>query len=212
LPFINKFDDLKEPLIFNNSKVKAFGLSKYKVDQAKIVDILYYKNDNEFIISLLTADSEHEVILAKGINMNSNLRTSLDKINSKIKKGINERSIRSNLWKSYFLENDSLSIPRIYFNIQNSYKDIENKSFKTKDGKSHIITNAEQSISFNLDKCGISLKDIASWGVDSTGKIDIPKPKKLFFDKPFIVIMRKKNSDIPYFMLNVRNTEVLIKE
>jgi serine protease inhibitor len=40
---------------------------------------------------------------------------------------------------------------------------------------------------------------------------NIQKPKKLIFDKPFIILMRNIKKSNPYFVMKVDNTELMIK-
>ena len=39
-----------------------------------------------------------------------------------------------------------------------------------------------------------------------------PKPKKLVFDKPFLILLKRTNAKNPYFGLWTTNTELMTKE
>ncbi|SMC15980.1 hypothetical protein SAMN02745134_00002 [Clostridium acidisoli DSM 12555] len=80
LQFMYKFNELNQPINFKNTKVKAFGIKKYNYSDAKIgnqVNILYYKNDSDFIINLKTQNSKDEIILANINPQNTLLDTIL---------------------------------------------------------------------------------------------------------------------------------------
>lgn len=42
--------------------------------------------------------------------------------------------------------------------------------------------------------------------------LELPVPKKMFFDKPFLLLMQRKNAPNPYFVMWVANTELMIRE
>lgn len=39
-----------------------------------------------------------------------------------------------------------------------------------------------------------------------------PRPKKLIFDQPFFVLLKRTNSKNPYFAMWVANAELMIRE
>ena len=54
LPFQIKLQSFKNKLTFDGEKVSSFGVKGYDShEQLKIVKIIYFKNDNNFIIKLL---------------------------------------------------------------------------------------------------------------------------------------------------------------
>ena len=66
LPFEVKLQSFKNKLTFDGHNVSSFGVNGYdSYEQLKIVKIIYYKNDNNFIIKLLPKEKEHEIILFK---------------------------------------------------------------------------------------------------------------------------------------------------
>ncbi len=66
LPFELKLQSFNNKLTFDGQKVSSFGVYGYdSYEQLQIVKIIYYKNDNNFIIKLLPKDKKHEIILFK---------------------------------------------------------------------------------------------------------------------------------------------------
>ncbi|MCL1867723.1 MAG: hypothetical protein FWF72_02075 [Paludibacter sp.] len=66
LVFEVELNSYKKELIFNGQSVASFGVSGHNYyKQLDIVKIIYYKNDNNFIIKLLPKDKNHEIILFK---------------------------------------------------------------------------------------------------------------------------------------------------
>ncbi len=42
--------------------------------------------------------------------------------------------------------------------------------------------------------------------------IELPKPKKMVFDKPFLILLKRTDAKNPYFGLWTMNTELMIRE
>ncbi len=36
-----------------------------------------------------------------------------------------------------------------------------------------------------------------------------PRPKKLFFDKPFVIVLKRNDSKMPYFISWIKNAELM---
>jgi hypothetical protein len=72
-----------------------------------------------------------------------------------------------------------------------------------------IIKSAIQAIDFSLDKSGAAISSEASIGV--TKKAEDFRPRKFSFDRPFFVIMKKRDAEHPFFVMWVENDELLQK-
>ena len=131
LPFEVKLEDLDSTLTFKNKKVFCFGIFGSDSCQSKIVEILYYKNDNEFLISLMPKDHVHKIILFKTNEKFRSMAKVLSKINSYINLGNNEIHTRKAEWEYTFNEEDCVIIPKIKFNIKTNYPTLEGKQFKS---------------------------------------------------------------------------------
>ena len=63
-----------------------------------------------------------------------------------------------------------------------------------------------------MDQYGARVTSVAmEIGADSAGTAP-PLPKNLLLNKPYWVIMKRKDSPRPYFILGVRNTAMMKKE
>ena len=59
----------------------------------------------------------------------------------------------------------------------------------------------------------ISIKDYANkLYIDPQYGYDEPKSKIMRFDKPFLLLLKRKDSSNPYFGLWITNTELMLKE
>lgn len=212
LPFIYPLQNLKKPLIFHSKKVKTFGIEDFDDMLAGIVNVYYFENNDRFIFGIKSEIGEHEIIFAKGINMNGSLKSAYNEIEKLRQIGDNQKKNKIDMWKYSYTNLDKLSIPHISFNIENNYSGLENQSFKTADNVVHKVFEAYQKVSFNLDQNGVAIQNIAMMLVDSAGLVDKSKPKQLILDKPFVFFLKRKDAKYPYFAMKIRNAELMIKK
>jgi hypothetical protein len=211
LPFDNSFDKMKQPLMFQKQAVEAFGINYYSVDLARIVKIYYYDSDNNFVIGIKTKDSNHEIILAKGIPIKGTLLSSFKEVEKKIQLGIVQKTKEENLWKYSYLREDKLAIPVLQYAIENTYSTIEDQEFVTYPNVPHVVNEAYQQISFCLNENGVTVTDFSRVSVDSMGLFRKAKPKSFVFDKPFFFMLKRKDALYPYYAMYIINTELMIK-
>lgn len=211
LPFEEDLMDIPNLLTFNEVKVESFGAR----GDGHGFKILYYKNDENFIIKLYPKDEEHEIILYKS---DKNYKTMSDIINdmkSNILLGKKESNDEKKFWKYEFNHLDKLTIPKLNFNIENSFQTIENRIIKTaKD--SLFITKAWQRIAFILNEKGAEVESEAEMVIEAAEffeeEYEKPKPKNLVFDKSFFVALKRVDNENPYLGLWITNPELMIKE
>jgi hypothetical protein len=202
LPFPAKFQVLHDSFSFNSKPVRAFGMEYYEEPLASQVKILYYKNDNYFAISLSTSLKGHELILCRGIPLNTSLEAAVRSADSLIHLGRSENYV--------FTEYDKLAVPVIKFNISKHYNTLEGQSFMSGE-KSHIIAKAYQRTALTLDESGAEVQSEAQITADSAMAPDTTPPpsKHLYFDKPFLLMIRKANRNSPYFCALIKNAELM---
>jgi hypothetical protein len=215
LPFEIKLQSFKNELKFNGKKVSSFGVKGYgSNEQLKTVKIIYYKNDNNFIIKLIPKDKEHEIILfktEKGFNSIAEMTLEIEKLTEIGKEEIKNEKIN---WKYYYDFEDIVIIPKFSFNIQTNYKTLEGTSFAS-NGESYDIIKAWQRTAFILDESGAEIEseaEIEYVTEEIEEEYEKPKPKKMIFDKPFLILLKRTDTKNPYFGLWTTNTELMIKE
>ncbi len=211
LPFAVPFDEIEDGIVFaKKSQVKAFGMKQHNGAVAGQIDILYYESDDRFVLRSRAGAEEDELLLAKGFSDGVKLSTMCSKVQSAIEKGAEEWKKDDNRWKYSIGEEDEITIPLIRFHLQARYKELINQTPNVK-GVTHKILEAMQATAFVLDKDGVILESDAVI-VDSAAAVmdDIPV-KYLHFDEPFLVILKKKQAENPYFIMKVANAELMEK-
>ena len=216
LPFDFKLRKYEHKLKFDGQKVAAFGVNgDDHEDMKRIVEILYYKNDKNFIIKLKPTDEEHEIVLFKTEKKYRTMAEMATATDSLIQLGKKERAAANKKWKYQFLGDDVVMAPDIDFDISTSYNKLVGNIFEA-NTETYKILKAWQRTAFKLDEAGAEVKSEAEFEIvlacieqEEESK---PTPKKMIFDKPFFVMLRRADATNPYFCLYVVNSELLVRE
>jgi len=212
LPFEPKLQSLDEPVHFKNVPVKAFGIKNYDAMLAANVSILYYADEDHFIVRLSPKDKEHEILLAKGLESFTTLGDAVAAANKRIINGKKDQAVAANAWKYQLNEQDVLGIPKLKFNIKTNYGTLEGQRLITSDRQQHIIAEASQRTGLILDENGAVVESEATILVDSaSGAPRQILPRHLLFNQPFVIIIKRTDQSNPYFVMHVANTELLQK-
>jgi len=209
LVFTEKFDILKKPIEFTFSGKKA-EVSSFSIDKdrkgsfdrlSKQIEILYYKNDDDFAIKLKTNSPKEELILAKTAP-STTLRGLIERVNESVLK--NEK----------IQEDDYLAVPYVNFDLDHEYNQFIGRKFLNKEwNDGWFISKAFQKIKFELNESGAILESFALISMSIGGNIvDMrKKPKMFIFNKPYLVMLRQRGLKLPYFAVWVGNDELLSK-
>ena len=211
LPFARKLDSYNRKLTVNGQPVASFGVWGYNgYEQVRIV---YYKNNSNFIVKLLPKDKNHEIILFKSDKVFSSMAEMNEEIGKLSEMGENERESKKQQWKYQITNEDEVVIPKIRFNIETNYAYLEGSTFKT-DKQNYEIIKAWQRTAFLLDESGaeIESEDEEAVQEEIEEEFEKPKPKKMIFDKDFLILLKRTDSQNPYFGMWVVNTELMIKK
>jgi hypothetical protein len=213
LPFETKLQVLDKPINFDTTKVSAFGMYNYNEDAIKFTQIIYYKDDNNFILKLIPKDKQHEIILVKGLDKYQTLKDAINLTNDLIAQGKQEQSNIKLTWKYQIVQEDIFAIPAIKFNISTHYKNIEGQAFSTSNKVKHTVDEAYQRTGFILNENGAVVESEAVVALDSaSAEPIITHPKRMIFDKPFLIMIKRVDKTNPYFVMKVANTELLTRQ
>jgi len=213
LSFRYPMDSITYSFAFNGESVRAFGMPYYSETIASEIGILYYKSDDEFIISISLEQEGNEMILAKGFSQDTRLSTTLENIYAAMEAGRKSDTAATAAWKYALNESDEVVIPIVSFNLGNNFSGIENTHFSVGD-EEHKIVKAYQRTALVLNQFGTKIESEAEMVDSAAAIIDMPeKPavKHLVFDKPFVMILKKDKVRNPYFMMKVKNTALMAK-
>jgi hypothetical protein len=200
LPFQWAFHRFHENLRFEGCRVDSFGINQFlrsqknEVKMASQVVVIDHKSNDDLIIQLKTQAKEDTLILAK-----IPPETSLDKTIAAVEKRV------SNATPTPMWEMEDLYIPVLDFDVLREYSELYKRPIHTGNAKLNGtgIVFAAQSIRFRLDERGAVLK--------SEGIVAGALPRRnLFFNKPFLIMLKRDKAKNPYFALWVGNAELLV--
>jgi hypothetical protein len=212
LPFEVALQNFHNKLTFEGQKVSSFGIFGYdSYEKLEIVKIVYYQDDNNFIIKLLPKDKEHEIVLFKTNQSFNSIADMVKKIEKLTEVGNLEKNNKKTSWKYSYSEEDVVIIPKFNFNIETNYNTLEGNSFNS--NKQHFqIESVWQRTAFILDENGAEIESEVEIVTTETIEKDYEKPKKMIFDKPFLVLLKRIDNKNPYFGLWTTNAELMVKD
>ena len=191
----------REKLIFNGSDtVDFFGLKHgwanptYK-SNLRIHD---YLNENDFIFQIGTKSGLDEVYFAK-IQPESTLIKTYEKVISRV--GKNNLELLGG--------QEQVRIPYVKLNLTKEFEKVRNAKLANTDFQTYFIGHAVQIIDFDLNETGILLESMAD--IYMLEAMSETEPRKLIFDRPFLIILKEKKADLPYFLMWVDNAEFMRK-
>ena len=209
LNFLEVFDNFGNDynqLTFGDSKeyIKYFGINNASLEKMdKNVEILFYNKissenlySNDMAIKLKTKEGD-EIILYR-----TDDKKSFDEYYNDIQTKTN-----SYTGTREFSEDDELRIPYIRVNGLISYNDLYGKEIKNSNGL--YIYDVIQNVNFSLNEKGCNLSSKASMVTEYLGIGE--ETKYCYFNDTFILFMKEKDCDRPYFALKVDNSDILEK-
>ena len=191
--FPTVFSRLEDGKFGKYNNVKYFGINEETKDEVREqVEVLYYKSKDNFAVKLITKKND-EVIIARGTKKN----TYIDVYNEIMENAEKYTGSHS------FSEQDTLQVPNISLNIIENIDDLTGRGFLYSDGTEHEITQAMQSIQFELDEKGGAIKSEAGMMVDKLAINDNEEKREFIVDNTFTIFLKENNKDLPYFAATI---------
>ncbi len=206
LSFIPSFEDFPSGLHFEETTVNAFGTRGFQnASHGSQVHISFYRDDNRFGLRLVPPGQEHEVLLFKADSVYSTFQqmySDLSEAGYHTSKG----------WKHQLTDVDEVVIPKVNLDQFHQFQQFLHVEFFYRQ-KKYTIEDATQQIAFELNEHGISMKTEAEIIVNdgASPPEETPVPKRLVFDKPFYIVMKKADMKNPYMILYIADASLLEK-
>jgi len=208
LSFLHPFERLKTPLTFKGKKVKCFGFAGYDpkkrkqkkaAKQVKIYDNDSYgrddlsKQEKEFVVEIETIKEKHQLILAR-VNPRKTLVKTID-FALDIMKETEPLGLH---------EDDRMIIPVFNFKVEKEYPELCGKTIISENPEvnGESFDFAIQITQFRLDDKGAYLKSESLMTVKAIHF-------NMIFDESFLIMMKLKESNYPYFAMWVANPELM---
>ena len=212
--------EYKEPFYKTDIYFKWKFYKWFKADndeQRKNVKILNYENDDKFIVKLNLKDNSDELILVKWYNMNSPIEA-IKEINKYDKKDLKNLEYNDTYHDYFKAPNIKLNYKRKYKTI--IWKKLLNKILVKQCLKKNLPKNCYEiyamfeNIKFDMDNKWAKVENEAIETEDLTENIKpIPqyKERNFYLNKDYWIIMKRTNNKIPYFILWVKNWNLMQK-
>lgn len=181
---------------FEKEHVKGFYANDHR--QRDNLTILKYWDDDRFIIGLKLKDDGDELFLAKGFDVN------------KPEKVVNEINESNSAHLPLIGHGDMFEMPNLHLQHQRDYVELIHKHLANKGFENYFLAQMFENIKFDMDHRGARVENEAVI-VGPMAAPQMPKIRKFILDKPFWVVMKRKDSQHPYFLLGVKNTELMEK-
>lgn len=192
-------EEFKEQLFNNAIAVDYFGINLGDPSRTrKDIFIHDFKDFEDFIVQIKCKDSLDEIYFAK-IPFESTLAEMYASAMERIKIGKT----------GDFTGNDILKIPYIAFDTTKRYQEFEDIQLMNELAGGLSFKWVRQKIDFDLNSQGIKLESSVNSVVDFPDFEYDLKPRVFAFNDPFLIIMKRKNSDQPYFLYWVANTDFM---
>ena len=138
LPFTSPMDT--SIMLFRGQRVKAFGMpGRYDEKIAGQITILYYENDDRFIISITPKNDNDLIILVKGFS-GATFAALTESVSAAISSFAQRDTITVEMWKHELRHDDDVCIPAMGFNYTCHYKTFEGQHFSAGETSYQIKT------------------------------------------------------------------------
>jgi hypothetical protein len=214
--FTIPFFDRHEPLVFRGStgeaaSVRSFGISeddwRAPRELRHQVSILYASEGEEpqegeatrpkqFVVDPCRDSSPNQIVLAS-VPFKDTLAATLADIERKVRNGRGEGGLGGS---------DRLLIPNMSWRLDHHFKELEGPDKLIQNAAEGAwIDKAWQMILFRLDRSGAQ--------IESEGRMLVQPgfPALYIFDRPFLIYMKKRGAEHPFFVMWVDNGELLSK-
>ncbi|MBN2572073.1 MAG: hypothetical protein JXA68_08095 [Ignavibacteriales bacterium] len=176
---------------FNSEKVKGFCAESE--EQKKNIEIIEYASDEKFIIKLKLKDNSDELILAKGYNMNDPQEV------------VAEINLYNKNDLSVIGSSDKFEAPKLHLDYRRDYMELVGKCVANKGFEGYCISQMFENIKFDMDEKGARVENEAVIVLTKSVK----ESKNFILDQPYWVVMKRADSQNPYFILGVNNTKLM---
>ncbi len=193
----------KQNMMFSDKAVEGFAADAHSFENVYIVD---YTNDDKFLLSLKLKDSEDQIFLGKGYAM--------DKPDEVVKLLREKAPAAEDASKDLGVcmnKKDIFQAPKLHLDYTRQYDEMMGKSVKNKPLLGYGISVMQEIIKFDMDEKGARVENeaVIVMATSAGPGHEAYKPKRLVLDKPYWVVMKRFDSNNPYFILGVNNDSLM---
>ncbi len=213
--FTIPFFDQHEPLLFKAAgieptRLRSFGTSQMDIrandELGRQVNVLYASKEQEphkgvaelpkeFAVDPCKDSSPNQIVLAC-VAPKDTLAGTLADVERKVRNGRGEHGLGGS---------DMLLIPNLSWRVGHHFKELEgtDKLILNTVARKAWVDKAWQMVVFRLDRSGAQL--------ESEGRmlVKVCVPTHYIFDRPFLIYLKRRGAEHPFFVMWVDNAELL---
>jgi hypothetical protein len=217
IKFSLPYNQNRKPLVFtdgsgNKTEINSFGIPTEYGDTCfklrKQSRVLFCKGEThdevEFAIDLCSNSSPSQIVVAR-IPPEQTLAASLSRVEKEIaewKEHLRMEYPNVAIGMQSIGPSDTFLVPDFHWFISHRFSELEGRAFANEKLKGQRLDVAQQDILFRLDKSGAELKSEAK-------AYAAAEPNDFILNRPFLVYMKKRDAQMPYFVMWVDNAELL---
>ncbi len=215
VPFTIPYFENGEPLEFTDShgkrsKVSSFGLTHEHMGRYHELheqpQVLYasfnrepgqWKPPTEYVIDLCRDSKPSQVLVAR-LPRKGTLKATLDDLNKRLAEPPSDEIRGRDSIDS------ALLVPNVNWSVLHRFPELEGADKLLLNAKLRglYISDAIQAVDFRLDRSGVELESEAGLAAKSASF-------DCLFDHPFLIVVKKRGTEMPMFVMWVDNAELL---
>lgn len=207
------FSNSPEWLSFKGSDGRTIPVSAFGIPVSRKTDPnadgcrkqvrVLFREGGQFAVDLSQESKPYQVVLAK-MPRKSTLAETLNELNKKLAAGAS-----FDLPKSA-----TLLVPDVNWRIEHHFRELEgeDKEFLNAALTDCYLAKVFQFVDFKMDRFGSRVESGAYTGSFKLNGGEHPEdtdPTHYYFDRPFLIMMKKRDAKHPFFVMWVANTELL---
>jgi hypothetical protein len=203
-----EFRDSTKPLSFTDSQgqvtpVKAFGIRPADEDEGKNsfrgqVKVLFREGD-EFALNLSRNTRPYQVVLAR-MSRKATLQATLTNLEERIAAAAGKHLDPS------LGDGAVLLVPNMHWRIEHHFRELEGRKVRNPGVPSGtVLDRSWQFIALKMDRRGTEIVSGALHGMWFDGA----QPEDFRFDRPYLIVLKKRDGRHPFFVMWVDNAELL---
>lgn len=151
----------------------------------------------EFVVDLCRDSTPNQIVLAC-VPAKETLAATLKDVQQKIS------GFPPNAFERHIGPNDVLLVPNMNWEIDHRFAELEgpDKPFLNQGYEGYYFDTVRQTIRFRLDRSGAELRSQVKQFVT-------PEPTYLLFGRPFLLYIKQRGAEHPFFVMWVDNAELL---
>ncbi len=190
--------------------VAFFGVPKSSADRFESqVAVLHYAHEAEFAICLKTR-VEHEFVVLASMQRPDTLLSAVETVQSYLRAAREASGKVAPDGKRHvrmLAEGDLLAIPVVELGVAANFPQLCRRRFKNKGFEKVWLRQVYQDVAFKMDETGIEARSTAYAEMFGGSA----QPRRLVFDKPFLLTLWNRDAERPYLVLWVASPDVLVQ-